>query len=343
MAEDEDKTIVISGDRVTGSMERILCTECGIALEPAADRPDFFRCPRCGRVRFRPPVAVGPGSVIGGYRVLKILPGGGMSRLYLCDSSAADPAQRFVLKMLAGDRGGMVARRRFLREGKLCRKLNHPNIVKVYEAASRGNEDFIVMEYITGHNLEQLVRADMEFPEDVCVEIIRRVAGALAYAWNEFQLLHRDIKPSNIMIDSTGEVKLLDFGIAKQAGDSGTTILTMAGQSLGTPRFMSPEQFKDSGSVDPRSDIYSLGATLYFILSGSYPVPGDSCTDVYENLRRGNVVPLRQRCPDLSPGCVELVRLMMENDPSHRPGGWAELTACIEEVRCGRVPALPSA
>ena len=163
------------------------------------------------------------------------------------------------------------------------------------------------------------------------------MAGALAYAWETFQLLHRDIKPANIMVDSRQRVFLMDLGLAKSmAEESG---MTLSGTILGTPLYMSPEQALGRSDLGVASDVYSLGATLYHLATGGPPFPGDSALTILNQHVRSPLPPPRERNPDLGAACACLIERMMAKKPEDRYGDWRALLADLDRARAGEVLA----
>lgn len=274
------------------------------------------------------------GERIGNYRILKKIASGGMARLYLC-CGVEDVALRAVVKVLRpeGFRDETV-RSRFLREGELCTGMEHPGIVRIFETGAWRESCYIVMEWIDGRNLEELKNAGVDFSVENALEIAWRIGDALRWAWNACRLLHRDVKPANIMIDVAGNVKLLDFGIAKRL-DENSAALTMTGRSLGTPRFMSPEQFLGRRDIDCRSDIYSLGATLYYMLSGKYPFDTEDPGGIYRAVVEKEPRPLDRLVPGIAPETVLLVRRMMAKKPEKRFQNWDETLDAIDRMIVG--------
>src|SRR6185503_8536753 len=160
---------------------------------------------------------------------------------------------------------------RFNREGRFLAKLNHPNIVSVFDFGQAGGFYFLLMEYVDGVNLRQAMRAGRFSPAEA-LGIVPKICEALQYA-HEQSVLHRDIKPENILLDAKGRVKIADFGIAKLVGEDAHPFgLTGTGAALGTPHYMAPEQMKSPGDVDHRADIYSLGVVFYEMLTGELPI-----------------------------------------------------------------------
>ena len=161
---------------------------------------------------------------------------------------------------------------RFNREGRVLAKLNHPNIVSVYDFGKTEHFYFLMMEFVDGVNLREAMRAGRFSPAEA-LAIVPKICEALQYAHDQ-DVLHRDIKPENILLDTQGRAKIADFGIAKLVGEdaAGNVTLTMTGVSLGTPHYMAPEQLEKPSDVDHRADIYSLGVVLYEMLTGELPI-----------------------------------------------------------------------
>src|ERR1700686_359175 len=229
-----------------------------------------------------------------------------------------------------------TARQRFLREARAAAALRHPNVASVFNLGTDQDSYFYVMEYIDGETLETRVKRNGPLEPVEALNIALQVARALAVAAKQ-QLVHRDLKPTNLMlVDQEGEliVKVIDFGLAKVAKDAGedSGTLTMGG-FVGTPHFASPEQVEE-GDVDVRSDIYSLGATLYFVLTGQSPFSGSIGQIMSQHLYK----PLPMQPLTALPVCVaSLVQHMMQKDRNARPQSPQELQkavlACLDEIR----------
>ncbi len=204
---------------------------------------------------------------------------------------------------------------RFTREAKTMMSLHHHNIVRIYDAGIYENKYFIVMDYIEGKTLKDLIKKEGHIEIERAVRIIGEVCEALSYA-HKNSVIHRDVKPSNIIIeDKTGKSYITDFGIAKAV--SGTK-LTETGVSLGTPEYMSPEQFSEKGSIDQRTDIYSLGIVFYEMLTGDIPFKGDTPLGVaYKHV---NTPPPHPRIlnPLISPYLEKIILKMLAKDLDER-------------------------
>ncbi len=202
--------------------------------------------------------------------ILELIGRGGMGFVFKARQPHLD---RFVALKLLPDKLAKDAQfaERFNREGRVLAKLNHPNIVSVFDFGQTGGFYYLLMEYVDGVNLRQAMRAGRFSPGEA-LSIVPKVCEALQYA-HEQGILHRDIKPENILLDAKGRVKIADFGIAKLVGeDQPSFTLTNTGAALGTPHYMAPEQLEKPSTVDHRADIYSLGVVFYEMLTGELPI-----------------------------------------------------------------------
>ncbi len=322
-----------------------VCPVCGNPLvkENAAAEGSFQFCPNCrGKAKLKDPSEIRPGDIVGSYRILKKIAQGGMGALFLC-CPRNDFVRRYVLKMLcmSQDDDPELSAKRFRREALLLSRLNHESIVKVYEAWDDGLNMCLIMEYVDGYTLEQLrLKNCYDFNEAVSIQIMTLLAQALNYAWEKLKLLHRDIKPSNIMIDDKGHIRLLDFGIAKSMDSTSTTVLTLPDHGLGTPGFMSPEQFHNTSALSCTTDIYSLGATIYFLLTGKPPFTGKNPAAVLKEMLSHEAVPVHKLNPAVSENFSRLLQKTLSRDPAQRPFSWRKLLANLDRVSSGRPPLL---
>lgn len=269
--------------------------------------------------------ASGPLQHIGRYQILSELGRGAMGTVY----KAEDPKIGRIVAIKTISAVGMGPeleqyRARFLVEAKSAGRLAHPNIVAVYDVA---DDDFgrpsLVLEFIDGSSLDDMT-AEKQLPLPRTLEIMAQIARALGYA-HEQGIVHRDVKPANIMITRSGQAKLSDFGIAKIEG----TTLTLAGQVLGTPAFMSPEQCQGN-PIDFRSDIFSFGAVLYTLVTGSKPFPGDTFTSVAYKVVHVEQVPVGQIDPALPvPQLDKIISRCLAKDPASR---YSSATAVAEDL-----------
>ncbi len=240
-----------------------------------------------------------------------------------------------------------VARQRFLREARAAAALRHPNVATVFHLGEEGGDCFYAMEFVDGETVEAMMKRDGAIPAPIALEIVGQVARALGAAHKQ-GLVHRDIKPSNLMIvredDSEFTVKVIDFGLAKSStGSEGEDAATLTvGGFLGTPHFASPEQL-DERELDVRSDIYSLGVTLFYMLAGRAPFSGSLAQVMSQHLHREP--PLETLSNQPAP-VVELLRHMLAKDPAARPQTPADLRheveTCLVALKAKGAHAAPS-
>ena len=254
------------------------CPRCGSPLPP--DAPEGS-CPRCllaaGLAPTEPhdePVAVpGPKELARHFPELEIeapLGRGGMGVVYRARQTRLD--RIVALKILSPRFASDPAfEERFAREARALARLSHPNIVAVHDFGQKGGFFYLLMEFVDGTNLRQALQGGHLTPEQA-LAIVPKICDALQFA-HDRGVVHRDIKPENVLLTKDGEVKIADFGLAKLGGAKpGELTLTAAGQVMGTPHYMAPEQFENPQSVDHRADIYSLGVVFYEMLTGELPL-----------------------------------------------------------------------
>ena len=266
------------------------------------------------------------------YELEEVLGQGGMARVFKGNDRVLNRtvAVKVLSPQFAGDEQFVA---RFRREAQAAAALNHPNIVSVYDTGSQGDVHYIVMEYVEGRTLRDVIRQEGPLLPERASEIAEAVSSALAAA-HEAGLVHRDIKPGNIMITRDGEVKVMDFGIARTStGDT----LTQTASILGTASYLSPEQAQGE-SVDARSDIYSLGCVLYEMLTTRAPFSGDSPVAIAYKHVRENPVPPAQLNPDVPPSLESVVMKCMAKNPVNRYQSAEELREDLERVRRGGAP-----
>ena len=285
-----------------------------------------------------PPPKVPPKNQLGEYQILAKLGSGGMGTVYKARHTKLE--KTVALKVLA--KGSLVdpeAVARFEREMKAVGQLNHPNIVQALDAREIAGTRFLVMEYVDGLNLAKLVEACGPLPVADACELIRQAALGLDHA-HQHGLVHRDIKPANLMLDSHGQLKILDLGLAMgQPGRlAGAERITVSGQTMGTVDYMAPEQAESSRTVDIRADLYSLGCTLYKLLSGHAPFSGPKYPDEVSKLlahARETVPPIRKVRPDVPAELAVLLDRLLAKDPSRRFATPAELVRAIAPFAAG--------
>jgi serine/threonine-protein kinase len=281
------------------------------------------------------------GFVLGQYRILDELGRGGMGRVYKAVHQTLN--RTVALKVLAPQLlETEKAQELFLREMQTVARLMHPNIVTAYDANQLGDRYYLVMEYVDGPNLDRLVRKRGPLPVGLACELIRQTAEGLQYA-ADMGMVHRDIKPSNLLLALPGSepqrkhgtVKILDFGLARlqSPGADATakldTIITRPNMLMGTPDFVSPEQARDLHTADIRSDLYSLGCTFYFLLTGQVPFPDGSTLEKMVRHATQEPVPVEKLRAEIPMGVAAIVGRLMAKDPAGRFQTPAELALAL--------------
>jgi serine/threonine-protein kinase len=268
---------------------------------------------------------------IGHYKVVAELGRGGMGIVYKAHEESLN---RFVAIKVLGEHltedPGHVER--FLREARSAAALNHPNIVQIYTVSEDQGRHFFAMEYVSGRSLQQILKSTGPLEPVQVAKIALQTASGLRAA-HEQGIIHRDIKPANLMIDDRGLVKIADFGLALVTG--GVSRLTATGMFMGTPGYLSPEQCLDQ-DPDHRTDIYSLGVTLYEALSGKVPFTADSPLALLRQIVEVEPPDLADLKPDVDPELRTLVARMMAKDRDLRVSSCAELIGGLEKFLAAR-------
>ena len=267
---------------------------------------------------------------IGKYKVLERLGAGGMGQVFLCEHKLM--RRRVAVKVLpAAKAQDPASLERFYREARAVAALDHPNIVRAYDIDQDDSLHFLVMEYVDGTNLQDLVKKNTVLDFTRACHYIYGTAVGLQHA-HEMGLVHRDIKPGNILVDRSGVVKILDMGLARFFNDEDDSLTKKYDESiLGTADYLAPEQALDSHSVDIRADIYSLGATFYFLLTGSPPFPEGTVAQKLLWHQTRHPAPLRSLRPDTPQELVDVIARMMDKDLLRRFQTPAELMTALAQ------------
>ena len=265
-------------------------------------------------------------SSIGRYRILELVGRGGMGVLY----RAHDPVleRDVALKMMHVDFTlDNTARERFQREAKAVARLQHRNVVTIHELGEVDGTPYIVMEFLSGQDLDALLKGEVDLSIQHKLDIAAQLCEGLAYA-HEQGIIHRDIKPGNVRVLEDGTVKILDFGIAKFAMSS----VTQSGTVMGTPSYMAPEQIMGQ-PLDGRADLFAVGVLLYELFTGAKPFSGDSPTAVVYQIMHIEPPQVRDVVPDLPDALQEIISRALQKDPNDRYGKAAEMAADLQMVR----------
>ncbi|HSF03326.1 MAG TPA: serine/threonine-protein kinase, partial [Solirubrobacterales bacterium] len=262
---------------------------------------------------------------IGRYRILEPIGRGGMGSVYRAHDPTLD--RLVAIKVMAQDaEAGAEAKTRFLREAQSAARLNHPNIITVYELGEDQGRVFIVMELLEGDPLSRVIARVPTLPLRRKIGLMMQICEGLAFA-HQRGVVHRDMKPANVFVLQNGHVKILDFGIARV----GSSELTRTGLLMGTPNYMSPEQARGR-RTDSRSDIFSVGVLFYELLSGRKPFVGEDYFETLDKVRYEEPVPLVQLTTGLSPVLIATVQRAMAKDPAARYQSLEDMKADLVTV-----------
>ena len=274
---------------------------------------------------------------IPGYKVLGKLGSGAMAVVYKAKQLSLDRTVAIkVLPKKFVQKSDYVER--FYKEGRLAAKLNHNNIVQAIDVGEVGGLYYFVMEYVDGKTLYDDLSKGKVFSEDEAINITIQVAKALAHAHAQ-GLVHRDVKPKNIMINKDGVVKLADMGLARETSDI-KAAKHEQGKAFGTPYYIAPEQIRGEMDVDGRVDIYSLGGTLFHMVTGRVPFEATTPSEVMKKHLKEPLVPPDHINTALSTGISEVIEVMMAKNKEERYHTMEDAIADLEAVRGGRSPMM---
>jgi len=281
------------------------------------------------------------GRVVGHYQLLERLAGGGMGEIYKAHDTRLN---RFaaIKVLLPSKSGGLEYRRRFMQEAQAASALNHPNIITIYDIISEGDIEFMVMEFVPGKTLVDLIpKGGLRVPQVLPLAV--QIADALSAA-HAIGIVHRDLKPGNIMVTENGRVKVLDFGLAKLTGrtpasmmsDDTVTVaeapLTVEGSIIGTVCYMSPEQAQGN-VVDTRSDIFSFGSVLYEMLTGHRAFGGESSVSTLSAILRDDVKPVSDLAAGVPKQFDMLISRCLRKNPDERWGSMPDVQMALSALK----------
>ena len=277
------------------------------------------------------------GRQIPGYQILSKLGAGAMATVYKARQLSLDRIVAIkVLPQKHSNDPNFI--QRFHDEGKAAAKLNHPNIVGAYDVGQAGNFHYFVMEFVDGRTVYDDIAKHGAYSEADALEIAIQVAKALSHA-HAAGFIHRDVKPKNIIITSDGTVKLADMGLARAVSDREAAEAEQ-GKAYGTPYYISPEQIRGEVEIDFRTDIYSLGATFYHMVTGQVPFEGPNPSAVMHRHLKDDLVPPDHINPALSAGVAEIIEVAMAKSLPKRYTTTEDLLQDLEQARRGEKPAI---
>jgi serine/threonine protein kinase len=271
------------------------------------------------------------------YTLIRLLGLGGMGSVWLAEHAVM--GRRVAIKVIRPEflsKPGAI--QRFQREVAAAALLHHPHIVTAHDAEQAGGSHFLVMEFIQGVGLDELLKTKGPLPIRDSCRYIKEAALALGYASRQ-NIVHRDVKPSNLMLTEDGRIKILDFGLAMMvAEDEPDMALTAANMIVGTPDYIAPEQAEFPHQADGRADVYSLGCTFYHLLTGHPPFPGKSVLQKLDAHRRQQPQPPHKIRAEVSPELSEIVMTMLMKEPSMRYQTVEEVSTALDAFLSGKQP-----
>ncbi|GAB4194598.1 MAG: hypothetical protein Kow00105_08830 [Phycisphaeraceae bacterium] len=288
--------------------------------------------------RLRPEVEEQSGKrQIPGYQILERLGSGAMATVYKARQLSLDRLVAIkVLPRRHTNNQDFV--KRFIAEGRAAAKLNHPNIVGAIDVGQAGDTYYFVMEYVEGRSVFEEIQEKGPYSEEDALKIAIDIAKALDHA-HKAGFVHRDVKPKNIMLTVDNVAKLADMGLARAVSDR-EAAEAEAGKAFGTPYYISPEQIKGELDVDKRADIYSLGCTLYHMVTGRVPFDGPNPSAVMRKHLNTDATPVDHINPNLTRGLAEIIEVCMAKDRKQRYASAGDLLRDLEAVARGEPPPL---
>ena len=330
----------------------IACPQCKHPLTLPHPAPERMPCPHCRAViKFSPAksaavkvpaatsAAVSTAKMVAGYELQRELARGGLGVVYLAFHPHMKHYRAIKRPQARPDLDNELVLGRFRRETEALGTLESKHIIRAYDAGADADGPYMVTEYLDGESLSSLLSRHRQLPVSEACELMRQVALGLQSA-HESGMVHRDIKPSNLMLTrataGTARTVVIDWGLVKRSGetDAPANRLTKIHTQLGTPDYISPEQIRDAHSVDIRADIYSLGATLYFLLAGQPPFHGRSDEQKLLAQTREEFPSLEPARPDVPPNLINILKKMVKKNPAERYQTPGEVAAALQPFAC---------
>ncbi len=311
---------------------KFLCANCDgtlVSTDPESEFTREIRCSHCGRNTYVPGALLAPRVVINDFVIKHEIAKGGMGTVYLAHQVTLDRDVALKILMDKFSRHQSYVTN-FVKEARAAAKLNHTNIVQAYAVGEENGFHFFAMEFVEGKSIQEILAKQKKMPCELALEIIIQIADALDFAWNKQKMVHRDIKPDNIMMTIDGIAKLADLGLAQLTSDM-TDDSADEDVIMGTPYYICPETLLGN-PLDNRSDLYSLGATLFHIVTGEFPFTGNSPIEIATRHLEAEPPMPNEINPDISEGVCLIINRLMAKNPDDRYQSGRELNIAITKA-----------
>jgi serine/threonine protein kinase len=309
---------------------RFQCSFCSSIVSTDLPPKTRLECASCGHSCFVPSTPFEEHCIIGDFVIGEEIGSGSIGKVYRAEQLSL--GREVALKILSPELSSAKFIDSFLHEARAAAQLSHANLVQAYAVGEEDGVCYLAMNYISGETLSDRLERENRIPADEALHIVQQVAEALFYAWDDSRLIHRDVKPDNIMITTDGIVKLTDMGLAITQGD-----WNAEAEISGSPSYMSPEQFAGE-ELDCRCDIYSLGVTLYQMISGKLPFVGESFQEIASQHFNEDPPPLHRLSVGVTLKVSHLVKKMMEKLPEDRFPDYEILLKSLWNLRHATAP-----
>ncbi|MFA7186540.1 MAG: protein kinase, partial [Victivallales bacterium] len=315
------------------------CQKCGVKIEADGSyKGNIAECPKCGNVIMIPAQGVAAGMLIDDFELESPLGSGILGEVWLANqvSMKRPVAIKILSPAIATNPKSMS---RFIDDVKNVGKLSHPYIVPALKAGNKGQIYYLAYEYIKGKSIASLIAEGKPLDETEILKYAESIAEALMYAWNKFEILHCDLSPDHVIIDSHGRPKIIDMAISKTIAEDAS--VTSTGLILGSPPFMSPEIVSGKKDIDSRVDIFSLGAIIYSMATGSMPYENLPPAKLFMMQLKETFPKVKDKNPKASERLARLVEIMTARKKTYRQRSWEDVIFDIRQVMAGKMPETP--
>ena len=308
---------------------KLTCPHCFLKIDAREEhKGSKVNCPECNRIIHIPAPKCATGLNVDGFVIEQWLGNGAMGEVHLATQTSM--GRMVALKILPNECiESDEDTKRFIQEVRTLAKLDHPNIVSAISAGKFDGGTYLAMNFIDGITIEDKINKQGPILESDSLRYCIAIAEALDYSWNNSSIIHRDLKPANFMIDGKDKIHLMDMGLAKSMKND--LNLTVEGMVMGTPYYMSPEQASGERNLDVRSDIYSLGASLYHMVTGFPPYNGMTSIQVMAKKLSDPPIPPEKHNPKLSPQLCKIIEKLMGIGLDDRPEDWQAALKLLKE------------